>query len=251
MPIEFLCPSCSKQLRVPDAAAGKQAKCPSCDNICSIPAATSTAAANVATAHASTAESPPNPFSKPPQSDHLKETNYFPNQQAAAEHPAAVNPYAAPIGVANVGRPEHFKTASRGSRLGGKILDRVLAIVAGLLLGAALALLGGVLAQDEDAAGVGFGIGFAIGAIAWVIFNWVMITKSGQTVGKKMMSTKIVSESTGQVPDFVQGVLLRSIVFAILNQIVPFLFLVDICWIFGDNHQCLHDLLAKTRVVEA
>ena len=112
-------------------------------------------------------------------------------------------------------------------------------------------MLGGVLAQDDDAAGVGFAIGFGIGAIAWVIFNWVMITKSGQTVGKKLMSTRIVSESTGQIPDFVQGVLLRSIVFALLNQIVPFLALVDMCWIFGENRQCLHDLLAKTRVVEA
>ena len=37
MPIEFNCPSCGQMLRVPDEAAGKQAKCPSCEQIASIP----------------------------------------------------------------------------------------------------------------------------------------------------------------------------------------------------------------------
>ena len=119
------------------------------------------------------------------------------------------------------------------------------------MFGAPLAVLGGVVSQDEDAAAAGFMIGFAIGVVVAVIFNWVMITKSGQTVGKKLTKTRIVSESTGQIPGFVQGVLLRSIVFGVLNQVVPLLALVDSCWIFGENHQCLHDLLAGTRVVEA
>lgn len=39
MPIELLCPGCSQQLRVPDTAAGKNAKCPKCSTILSVPAA--------------------------------------------------------------------------------------------------------------------------------------------------------------------------------------------------------------------
>src|SRR5262245_1819512 len=37
MPIEFPCSSCQKTLRVPDDAAGKHAKCPSCGTIQLVP----------------------------------------------------------------------------------------------------------------------------------------------------------------------------------------------------------------------
>jgi len=37
MPIEFNCPNCQQQLRVPDDAAGKQAKCPRCESIADVP----------------------------------------------------------------------------------------------------------------------------------------------------------------------------------------------------------------------
>ncbi|RMF93326.1 MAG: TIGR00266 family protein, partial [Planctomycetota bacterium] len=36
MPIEFLCPSCRRQLRCPDSAAGKKARCPACGTIVTI-----------------------------------------------------------------------------------------------------------------------------------------------------------------------------------------------------------------------
>lgn len=38
MSIEFTCPKCSQMLRVPDTAAGKQAKCPQCQSLVNIPA---------------------------------------------------------------------------------------------------------------------------------------------------------------------------------------------------------------------
>ena len=37
MPIEFSCPGCSKVLRTPDTSAGKQAKCPQCGTVVTIP----------------------------------------------------------------------------------------------------------------------------------------------------------------------------------------------------------------------
>lgn len=37
MPIEFHCPTCGQMLRVPDTAAGKQAKCPGCQQINQVP----------------------------------------------------------------------------------------------------------------------------------------------------------------------------------------------------------------------
>lgn len=54
MAIEFRCPSCDQQLRVPDTAGGKNAKCPKCQTILAVPASASAA-------------SPPAPLGPPPQ----------------------------------------------------------------------------------------------------------------------------------------------------------------------------------------
>ncbi len=44
MTIEFNCPQCTQQIRTPDATAGKRGKCPGCNAIVRIPAATEAAA---------------------------------------------------------------------------------------------------------------------------------------------------------------------------------------------------------------
>lgn len=69
MPIEFRCTNCQKLLRVPDETAGKQAKCPSCNMVLTIPSA-----------EAAAVGPPPPP-------------------------PAAINPYQAPT-QSTVGPPE-------------------------------------------------------------------------------------------------------------------------------------------------
>jgi hypothetical protein len=38
MPIEIACPGCGKQLKAPDAAAGKRVKCPQCATVVPVPA---------------------------------------------------------------------------------------------------------------------------------------------------------------------------------------------------------------------
>ncbi len=72
MPIDFPCPICQKLLRVPDEAAGKQARCPQCSSVVPVPVATmpsdlgddlpraSSAAASLPSA-TSPAELPPSP----------------------------------------------------------------------------------------------------------------------------------------------------------------------------------------------
>lgn len=63
MSIEFPCPGCNKLLRVSDASAGKQAKCPECDTIAPVPDAEPAAApaSNFGAAPAAG----DNPFSSP------------------------------------------------------------------------------------------------------------------------------------------------------------------------------------------
>ncbi|MDE0864372.1 MAG: RDD family protein [Rubripirellula sp.] len=81
------------------------------------------------------------------------------------------------------------------------------------------------------------------------LFAW-MVTKSGQTPGKKLCKIRIVRADTKQLPGFVKGVLIRSWLAQVL-YCVPFVGLVGILMIFGQKRQCLHDVLAGTIVVEA
>ncbi|MDA9859008.1 RDD family protein [Rubripirellula sp.] len=77
----------------------------------------------------------------------------------------------------------------------------------------------------------------------------LMVTKSGQTPGKKLCKIRIVTSDTKQLPGFVKGVLIRSWASQIVYAI-PFVGLVGILLIFGPKRQCLHDMMAGTIVVD-
>jgi hypothetical protein len=90
MPIEFRCPACQQQLRVPDESAGKNAKCPKCGTIAAIPSA------NLA-AGAPPPPSLPPPLVSPPASPFGDAEQ--PGRNPFAEKsppPPSLNPYASP-----------------------------------------------------------------------------------------------------------------------------------------------------------
>ena len=95
-----------------------------------------------------------------------------------------------------------------------------------------------------------------VGAFAVALYQWVQITASGQTIGKKYLRIRIVKVD-GSPVDFVSGVLVRSWVLGFLTTILNqcclgWIFtLVDALMIFGEERRCLHDLLAGTKVVVA
>ncbi len=67
MPIDFRCPNCQKLLRVGDNAAGKQAKCPGCGTILSVPSpAADFDSANPYQSPQAAAASTPPPIPRPP-----------------------------------------------------------------------------------------------------------------------------------------------------------------------------------------
>ena len=80
------------------------------------------------------------------------------------------------------------------------------------------------------------------------LYAW-MVTKSGQTPGKKFCKIRIVTSDTKQLPGFVKGVLIRSWASQVVYAI-PFVALIGLLMIFGKKHQCLHDLMAGTIVVD-
>lgn len=88
---------------------------------------------------------------------------------------------------------------------------------------------------------VSLGIG-----VAYVLYEGLMLAAGGQTVGKKAMSLKVV---TAEGNDITRGQAWARAVCRQLLGLVPCLGLIDYLVAFGQEKTCIHDIMAKTRVV--
>jgi uncharacterized RDD family membrane protein YckC len=245
-------------LRVADDAAGKQARCPACGNVSRVPAAVGAGTGPAPWGESNyggyaSPQTPPlaNPFSDPAP---VKPSPYGPQGVNpfgdAAAGKTAFNPYQAPSshGYAHPGQFQD-RIATRDKRLVGAILDGLIHLL-GLIPGAIVAGIMGAAGASEDAVVptfvvVGFG-----GVFLVAIANWVLISRTGQSFGKRMVGTQIIRIDTGQPAGFVNGVLLRILVPQLINQTCSLFGLIDVLWIFGEERRCLHDLIAQTVVIE-
>jgi uncharacterized RDD family membrane protein YckC len=92
------------------------------------------------------------------------------------------------------------------------------------------------------------------------IYQWALIAKTGQSLGKRWTKIKIFKQDGTEV-DFLSGVVLRNwIVLGIpvlLGILAPeadrlgnLISTVDAVCIFGAAHRCLHDYIAGTQVLQ-
>lgn len=104
------------------------------------------------------------------------------------------------------------------------------------------------------------------GAMAMLGLAWVVVTGLGlmaaqiyllairsQSIGKHVVKTQIVDIHTGQRSDFVHRFLIRGLVNGMIGGIPcigPIYAIVDICFIFREDHRCFHDLIASSVVVD-
>lgn len=162
------------------------------------------------------------------------------------------NPYAPPS--AAVGQPllvsEALELADRAARLGARIVDAILIVVAVFVAAVPLAIAG---KSGSDAA-AGFALLWMpvalLGLLSW---NLVWLHRYGQTPGKRLVNVRIV-RSNGERVSLGRIIGLRWLVPAVLGSI-PYLgvvfALVNILFIFRDDRRCIHDHLADTIVVTA
>jgi uncharacterized RDD family membrane protein YckC len=135
----------------------------------------------------------------------------------------------------------------------GAVLPGIACLIAGIIVAA-----GAPSDQPPPAAGILFlaGVGLiAVGGLAIGIYQIVLLSQRGQTIGKRYMRVKIVRMDHRGPAGFVHAWLLRSFVPGLIGSI-PFgvgaLFgLVDILFIMREDRRCIHDLIAGTQVVEA
>lgn len=160
--------------------------------------------------------------------------------------PYASNPYGDMTGATDplAGMPP---LASRGRRLLARIIDAVLiAIPVGLIMGFAQ---GG---WGSDDSGRTFGQQ-AVYTLVYLVYEALMLSNSGQTVGKKVMRIRVAVLADGAVPRGAPA-WIRSVVYH-LPPLVPcigFIFwLMNVLFCTWDKpyRQCLHDKAVKTVVV--
>lgn len=141
--------------------------------------------------------------------------------------------------------------ASRWARLGAALID---SLIMGLLIAPALFLLGFF---DQLEAGAEPGLMWQlqvglIGTLVWLAVNIKFLIAKGQTVGKKLLKIRIVTLS-GEYAD-PKSALLPRYAFYIGIGYIPvigsILSLINVLFVFRADKRCIHDLIAKTKVVK-
>ena len=279
--MKIKCPACSKVLSIPDSAAGKVVKCP-CGKQLRAPAASGApAAARPAAAPAAprqpVAKRPAAPAPVAPTSfdgggffDELTESDLqpvkavnMPGRAEVRDHSAsakALKQYTSPSsGLDGLGeRVGNMTLAGPGLRIIATLIDGLMYgffAIAGVAT--AVAIYGTAVLESNEGAPNPNSPAFVIILTAFYftgqLINIILISMSGQTVGKKVMGIRIVNSSTGVTASFGDGWFTRNVVFGFLCNIPLvgfFIAIADIVYLFMDGHETVHDKLAKTMVVQ-
>ncbi len=147
--------------------------------------------------------------------------------------------------------PPTYVLAEVGDRLLAVLIDAALYFVPALFF-----VLGGTINSGGDLSVASWPL-LGLGGLLFLgvlVYQLILLSNQGQTVGKRVMKIKIVRVSDQENGGFVTNVLLRGIVSG-LPSLIPILgnlyTLVDILFIFGSERRCIHDLIAGTYVVKA
>lgn len=168
---------------------------------------------------------------------------------------ADFNPYQAPGAyVEDINVTEDGELAERGTRLGAVIIDSLIFLVPGLF-----AIVPAMFfARQGSAVGMGVGaiIAFSIGILgilALLIINFVVLHRTAQTIGKRLLAVKII-RTDGSRAGLTRIFFLRMLVPGLIGGIpfVGMIFsIIDPLFIFQESRRCIHDLIADTVVIKA
>lgn len=168
----------------------------------------------------------------------------------------ASNPYSAPASrvrdAIRFAEVVDAEPAQRWMRLVAVLLDAGIVMVPTWMMGAMLESVRRPFAQPSDGAKLLLLV-YLLGLATFVVVQLVMLHRSGQTVGKRLMGIRIV-RADGSRAGLRRIFLLRLLVPNLIAAI-PFLglffALIDSLFIFADDRRCLHDRFADTIVVDA
>jgi uncharacterized RDD family membrane protein YckC len=150
--------------------------------------------------------------------------------------------------------------AHRGRRLLARMIDAVIMIVAA----AAIMIPWGILISSLDSDGTTAWTGVAVVGMFLLLFGTfflyegLQLAKWGKTLGKRWLGLRVVSATPPGAPLSTRKALIRAAVyppgFMVVNviPIVGLLGLLNVLSQFWDEplHQCLHDKIARTAVID-
>lgn len=168
------------------------------------------------------------------------------------------NPYAAPIASSQLEEMSYAGTilATRAERFAGSLIDNLilLPIVIPLAFGVGITLaISGVDMESLLGSTMSSLVGGAVGVMVFFGINGYLLATRGQTVGKMIMKTMIVSDATDQKLPLGRLLGLRYLPIWILASVPYVGFIVNFAnalAIFRENRKCLHDDIAGTKVIK-
>jgi len=143
--------------------------------------------------------------------------------------------------------------ASRWKRLWGVLLDSAIMLVIAVPFWIYFGLFKQLFYYREPLT-LGQTIGWALfGIVLFLIVNGWLLLNRGQTLGKRIVGTRIVRENTGQRLSFGAVYGMRYLLPGVLYQIpiLNFIFaFADPLFIFGKRKRCIHDWFAGSIVID-
>ncbi|MDX3096160.1 RDD family protein [Streptomyces sp. ME19-03-3] len=187
-----------------------------------------------------------------PQGQNPYDQQPFPQQQQPYGYPQQGPGYGQiPTDPALAGMPP---LAGLGQRFVARLIDTVILLVISVVSAFVLYPSG----WTSDPTSVGVGSQFAAGVLGWGLFfvyEGLMVSRDGQTLGKKAMKIRVARLADGAVPAGAGWS--RAAVYVLpgllISFCVGFLFwLLNVLWPLWDKpyRQALHDKAAKTVVVK-
>jgi uncharacterized RDD family membrane protein YckC len=155
--------------------------------------------------------------------------------------------------VADVKSEGDTELASRGARLGGSILDGlfVSAIIVPIMFAT------GYFQKAVSGVTPLFGaqlVYLLVGFGVYLLLHGYLLHTYGQSIGKRLAGTRIVSVEDNRILPLWKVIVLRQLPVAAIS-LAPFagqlVSIVDTLFIFRSDKRCIHDLIASTKVVSA
>jgi uncharacterized RDD family membrane protein YckC len=143
--------------------------------------------------------------------------------------------------------------ASRGARLGAAIIDALLGVAVIFPLMFAMGVFQS--AMNGVPMSLPVQLGFAtVGLVLYLIYHGYLLHTSGQTIGKRLVGTRIVSIEDNSILPLWKVFVVRYLPISVVAQIPgigPLLSVVDCLFVFRGDRRCIHDLIAGTKVINA
>ena len=161
----------------------------------------------------------------------------------------ATNPYEPPRSPLVDASEHDVDLASRGSRLVAALVDGVVGFAVNVPV---MTGLGYWSRAMQGATSIGEDIGVAVlGFVMFFLVHGYPLHSRGQTWGKRLLGIQIVSVQDGRILPLWKVLGYRYLPPSAVSQLPggPLLILVDILFIFRGDRRCIHDLIARTRVV--